>query len=101
MNHVDVRKFTCGQARLLKEIEERQLRILGPVSRKQQLEDLAVTGKIEGEKLDESRGLASYNRFREVPSPSSMLPEVENLRNFLQMRQSTSVNRYDLERRRY
>ena len=71
-SNVDVRKLTCGQASLLKNIKERQLRFVSVgVLRKQQLEDLALTGKIEGKKQEESRGLSSYNSnsFREVPAP--------------------------------
>ena len=96
-SNLDVRRLMCGQPSLFKDIKEKQLCFRGHVITKQQLEELAITGRKEGKNHEESTGLCSYNSFREVQALSSMLPEVENLGSLLQMRQSTSVNRYDAE----
>ena len=46
----EVLRITCKQKSLLKEIKRRQLRFLGHVIRKGELEALSLSGKIDGKK---------------------------------------------------
>ena len=49
-SNAEVLRITCKQKSLLKEIKRRQLRFLGHVIRKGELEALSLSGKIDGNK---------------------------------------------------
>ena len=100
MSKVNVRKLSCGQASLLKDNKERQFRFLGHVIRKQQQEKLALKGKIEGKRQEESRGFSTTVFGKsQLHHPCCQKSKILEL-FFLQMRRLTFVNRYDVEKRR-
>ena len=56
MSNSEVLSIAGTERKLIQAVRRRQLQFLGHVLRKQELEEVALTGKIEGKEREESKG---------------------------------------------